>query len=159
MATRKKAVKKKVAKKVIKKAPVKKTPAKKKPAPSKFYTFRQNNSFGKFDYDAKKGISVYVIVEANSIEDANTRAENIGLYFDGRGDCPCCGNRWSEQYDYSGKDDSTPVPSIYDEEVKPDETFPGPKKGEKFGPIKWTSKKQFDGFIHYKNGTIAGFWR
>lgn len=123
-----------------------------------FYTFRQNNSFGTFEYDETRGIAVNVIVEANSAEDANVRAEAIGLYFDGAGDCPCCGNRWHEQYTFQSEDPGTEVPSVYEDEVKPGETFPGPKEGERFGPIKWASDKQFEGFIHYKDGSIAGFW-
>ena len=63
-----------------------------------FYTYRQNNSGGGFVIDKKRGISVYVIIEADSTREADARAEQIGLYFDGYGDCPCCGNRWSEFY-------------------------------------------------------------
>lgn len=155
MATRKKVVKKKV----VKKKATKKKVVKKKPAASKFYAFRQNNSFGKFDYHEDRGISVNVIVEADNTDDANDRAERIGLYFDGGGDCPCCGNRWSEQYEYNGKDGSTPYPAVYEEEVKPGERYPFPADGEAYGPIKWTSEQQYDGFIHYKNGKIAGFWK
>ncbi|MFE4367966.1 MULTISPECIES: DUF7296 family protein [unclassified Streptomyces] len=58
-----------------------------------FYEFHQNNSGGGFDYDEDNGISVYVIIEAGSADVANARAEKIGLYFDGEGDCPCCGDR------------------------------------------------------------------
>lgn len=61
-----------------------------------FYAFRQNNSGGGFDYEPVTGIAVNVIIEATSAEDANERAEVIGLYFDGYGDCECCGNRWHE---------------------------------------------------------------
>lgn len=78
-------------------------------APSKFYTFSQNNSGGHFNEDATKGIAAYVIVEAFNAEQANALAEVIGLYFDGAGDCECCGYRWSETDDY----DAYPVPSIY----------------------------------------------
>lgn len=60
-----------------------------------FYTFYQNTSGG-----YNKGHD-YVIVEADSADDANARAqEYAGVYFygtiDGR-DCKCCGNRWFEQ--------------------------------------------------------------
>ena len=64
-----------------------------------FYEFIQNNSGGTFIYDEQKGISYSVIVEADSENDAITRAEQIGLYFDGKGDCPCCGNYcWYRRY-------------------------------------------------------------
>lgn len=151
MATRKKVTKKKVTKKKVPKKPATK---KKTVASTKFYHFRQNNSYGRFDYDEKRGISVNVIVEAVNADDANLRAERIGLYFGGDGDCPCCGNRWSEQYEYRGKDNSTEFPSVYGDKVAPGEAFP---KNE--NAFRWTSDKQFDGFIHYKNGTIAGFWK
>ena len=56
-----------------------------------FYVYRQNNSGGSFRPPA-----VDVIVEAPSAAEADTIAEGVGIYFDGAGDCPCCGNRWSE---------------------------------------------------------------
>jgi hypothetical protein len=80
-----------------------------------FYTYNQNNSFGTFDVN--EDVTYYVIVEADSVEDANRRAEGVGIYFDGcsRGrDCPCCGDRWSEAWD---GDDATPEPMIYGEPV------------------------------------------
>lgn len=64
-----------------------------------FYCFHQNNSGGVFDQDDV--LDVKVIVEAASILEANSRAEEIGIYFDGRGDCECCGNRWSEVWEYT----------------------------------------------------------
>jgi hypothetical protein len=64
---------------------------------TKFWHFRQNNSGGLFDIDDSRGIGVDVWIEAASLEDAERRAEQIGLYFngvqDGR-DCDCCGDRW-----------------------------------------------------------------
>lgn len=77
-----------------------------------FYTYNQNNSGGSFSLDEVAGITHYVIVEAYSADDANERAENIGLYFDGDGDCPCCGDRWYSQW--SDKD-GDPEPMIYGE--------------------------------------------
>lgn len=76
----------------------------------RFYTYSQNNSGGSFIINEERGITEYVIVEAHSHDDANGRAESIGLYFDGYGDCECCGNRWSEQYSY---DSGTEIPEIY----------------------------------------------
>lgn len=60
-----------------------------------YYAFRQNNSGGSFDYSDT--ITEWVIIQAYSPEDANLRAESIGIYFDGVDldrDCPCCGDRW-----------------------------------------------------------------
>jgi hypothetical protein len=82
---------------------------------TKFYTFNQNNSGGRFHYDFFEGIGRYVIVEAIDQDHANQRAQKIGLYFDSSSDCSCCGGRWSEQW---GDDEGTPEPTIYDEPVE-----------------------------------------
>lgn len=102
-----------------------------------FYTFVQNNSGGWFHRDSPRGISRYVIVEANTPREANERAVKIGLYFDGvydEIDCECCGDRWLMVDHYDAKD----VPSIYNdpigETVKDD----------------WTN----GAYIHYLDGTV-----
>jgi hypothetical protein len=64
-----------------------------------YYRFKQSNSGGAFD--TEQGYSVFV--EAASPEAANTRAETVGIYFDGVSsgmDCSCCGDRWSETDEY-----------------------------------------------------------
>ncbi len=78
---------------------------------TKFFTFDQNNSGGSFVRDSQRGICEYVIIEAINSDDANSRAENIGLYFNGcedDRDCPCCGDRW-----YANSDKGEDVPSLY----------------------------------------------
>ena len=82
-----------------------------------FYTYNQNNSGGLFDYDEKRGIGQYVIVEADTPEEADSRAEEIGLYFDGSGDCECCGPRWSPVANYWNSDEGTEEPMIWDSVV------------------------------------------
>lgn len=77
---------------------------------TRFFTFSQNNSGGSFDTDKERGITHFVIIEATDADDANRRAERIGLYFDGEGDCPCCGNRW---YDAGFDEAGDKVPTIY----------------------------------------------
>ena len=65
-----------------------------------FYTFTQNNSGGSFITD--EAIAHYVIIEADSADEANSIAESKGIYFNGceiGEDCPCCGDRWYAQYD------------------------------------------------------------
>lgn len=77
-----------------------------------FYSFNQNNSGGSFVLDKKAGITHFVIIEAKSVEDANQRAEAIGLYFDGCNDgrdCDCCGDRWSS----ASKWNESVKPKIY----------------------------------------------
>ena len=71
---------------------------------AKFYTFRQNNSGGRFKQNNE--VDIKVVIEANNAEHANKRAEEIGIYFDGcsKGiDCPCCGDRWYEVYEIDGR--------------------------------------------------------
>ena len=83
---------------------------------TKFYEFIQNNSGGSFVNSEKDGICEYVIIEALNANDANNRAEDIGLYFDGCDngrDCPCCGDRWYKVDESDGED----KPSIYGESV------------------------------------------
>lgn len=63
-----------------------------------WYHYRQNNSGGYWHSPA-----IEVIIEADNAAKANAIAQSHGLYFDGDGDCPCCGNRWSEAY---GKPDA-----------------------------------------------------
>lgn len=79
---------------------------------SKFYEYNQNNSGGSFTLDETRGITHYVIVEAYDSDHADRLAEDIGLYFDGDGDCPCCGDRWSSSWG-----DGTDTPTIYGEDV------------------------------------------
>lgn len=109
-----------------------------------FFEFIQNNSGGTFSFNSERGISHWVIIEAHSADEANRKAESIGLYFDGRGDCSCCGNRW---YEARGKGDA--VPSVYGE----------PAKEIKFGP--WSRRRKWmggpEGFIHYADGRIESF--
>lgn len=102
----------------------------------KFFTFSQNNSGGSFDFLPNRGISHYVIVEARDSDEANDRAERIGLYFDGcesGADCECCGDRWSRAWATEGKD----VPMVYADEV-----------AESTGDVA-------DIYIHYADGRIV----
>jgi hypothetical protein len=75
-----------------------------------FYCFRQNNSGGSFVVDEDSGLTHFVIIEAGSADEANSKAEDIGIYFDGEYDCPCCGDRWYPASDYEGE----ALPSVYD---------------------------------------------
>lgn len=107
-----------------------------------FYTYNQNNSGGRFVFNSNKGISHYVIVEADSVEEADRIAEGIGLYFDGEGDCPCCGDRW-----YSPYGEGSVNPEVYGEPItKP---FGTGLSG------KWIDGPE--GYVHYKDGTVMGF--
>jgi hypothetical protein len=113
-----------------------------------FWTFNQDNSGGGFDYDPERGISHFVIVEAPDSKAANKRAEAIGLYFDGQGDCPCCGNRWSEIYEWEKGDE---VPSIWGKSIVDAKNY---KQLNDFG--KWIDG--FEVFVHYADGKVQGFF-
>ena len=112
----------------------------------KWFTYDQNNSGGTFHYDEARGISTKVLIEAHSASEANRIAEGIGLYFDGDGDCSCCGDRWYSKWDSA---EGTDEPMIYGVPVAgyvPD-----------FFNRKWMDEGQFEYFTHYLDGTIVGY--
>lgn len=83
---------------------------------TKFYEFSQNNTGGSFIFDEKKGICSHVVIEAKNANEANERAKEIGLYFDGvdKGeDCECCGDRWYE----ADESDGYETPTIYGDDL------------------------------------------
>ena len=116
----------------------------------KYYTFDQNNSGGVFDFDAEKGISIKVIVQARDPKEANYLATRIGLYFNGEGDCECCGTRWSEQYSWNGNDDGTDTPMIYGDTAIEDWI-----QGSYF--TRWMGPDQPEVFVHKFDGTFTGY--
>lgn len=104
---------------------------------SNFYTYYQNNTGGDFEINKQHGICEIVIIEANSHTEANSIANNIGLYFDGceNGiDCNCCGDRWYEV----GERDAEKTPLIY---------------GKSVFDYKQSMFKNYC-YIHYLNGEI-----
>ena len=61
---------------------------------TKFYSFEQNNSGGFYAVDDT--VAEVVVFEADSPDDANSRAEEKGLFdYDF---CECCGERFSRQW-------------------------------------------------------------
>lgn len=109
-----------------------------------FYNFDQNDPFGNFDLDSVFAMSM--IVEADSADDANSRAMAIGIYFDGvtKGkDCPCCGDRWN----MVDQDDATPRPVWRDMNVK------SMSKTPRFHDDYVACR------VFYKDGTIKNFYR
>ncbi|MGW0929577.1 DUF7296 family protein [Streptomyces sp. NPDC002644] len=107
-----------------------------------FYTYNQNNSGGGFTVDYADGIGHFVIIEADSADDANEMAREIGLYFDGVSndiDCECCGDRW-----YEARNTGDGVPTLYGEPVEEssvvtDRTY-------------WNTV-----FVHYADGNVKWF--
>jgi hypothetical protein len=75
----------------------------------KYYCFRQRKSGGSFVVNDK--VSYTVIIQAKNSDDANNKAEEIGIYFNGcytGYDCSCCGDRWSTAWE-----EGTKKPRIY----------------------------------------------
>lgn len=69
---------------------------------SMFYCYRQHNS-GKH-WVINENVTINVIIEANSTEDADNKAKKLGIYFNGVNqgvDCSCCGDRWDDSEGYS----------------------------------------------------------
>ena len=85
-----------------------------------FYTYAQNNSGG--IYSSNKKLAQYVIIESANAYTANQYAEDLGIYFDGDGDCTCCGQRWES---FNPSDSGTFYPEIHETIVdytfKPDQ--------------------------------------
>lgn len=105
---------------------------------TKFYTFIQTNSGGRYYLDENLGC--FVIIEAIDHNDANARAEKIGVEFnDG---CSCCGHRWDRMSSYD-EGDATDEPMISDKPVR--EAL----------QERWF--RDYNVIIHYCDGTRAEF--
>ena len=111
-----------------------------------YFTFRQNNSFGRFDFSQDDGITVFVVIQANDASDANVTAITKGLYFDGCDsgtDCSCCGDRWDRVDD----SEATDSPMVYGEPV------------ETHVPIRFGSRipEGRDIAVHHADGRVEWF--
>ncbi len=111
-----------------------------------FYTYEQN----------KRGVSIvnehikhYVIIEAASAKEADEKAENVGIYFDGVDkeiDYPWRGDRWSRAEDPSFGSKGTKKPEIYGRSI-----------------IRFFSERinnndlSEDVIIYHKNGKVESF--
>ena len=85
------------------------------------YGFHQNNSGGHFIFDSEVGYEVFI--EASSADEANDRAKEIGIYFDGcddHRDCACCGDRWHRQY---ADDDVATLYNHIELELNPENSY------------------------------------
>lgn len=112
-----------------------------------FYHFDQNNSGGSFSFDGNEGITHHVVIEADNASDANTIAEEIGIYFNGCStglDCDCCGDRWYEVQERHGEE----FPHIYGTSAQ--ETI----NSKYFRPWMEPGKEVC---VHYKDGRKGWF--
>lgn len=81
-----------------------------------FYLYHQNNSGGSFG-----GPAIYVVVEADTPQEANTIAEANGVYFNGVNngrDCECCGDRWYSMWEGDTEPDGYHVVATEEEVVE-----------------------------------------
>lgn len=109
-----------------------------------FYEYDQNNSGGSFIVN--DDVTYNVIIEADSAKEANAKAEEVGLYFNGIADdgpdCPCCGDRWSRAW----SDDGEETPMIYDTPVEEYSEY-------------WATGSEPWAHVYYKDGTKRSFAR
>jgi hypothetical protein len=110
-----------------------------------FFEYSQKNPGGAFDVDHKRGISRIVIIEADSADEANRKAEGIGLYFDEEDGCSTCGERWYEVSDR----DAESVPCHYGEPIQ-DVIWDGTHD------YKWI-RGGAEAYVHFKDGLIRGY--
>lgn len=119
-----------------------------------FFTYNQNNSGGGFDVDEERGISHFVIIEADDAIQADDRAQEIGLYFDGvdsGADCGCCGDRWYEAWLHDGK----PVPTVYDIPIQ-DVVFTDKWSDEPNHVTRWI-KSAPEAYVHFADGKVQAY--
>jgi hypothetical protein len=79
----------------------------------KVYEWSQNNSGGVFDTDDQ--LCHRVVIEAETLDEAEEKAFSLGIYYDGveRGyDCDCCGDRWVRPW--VGDEDFDDKESLFD---------------------------------------------
>lgn len=120
-----------------------------------FYTYRQNLSGGRFDFFPERGISHLVVIEADSAEAADAKAEGLGIYFQGTQadiDCDCCGDRWYPAGLWVLIDPATDEPMFDGYAI--DFTAPYPKRSPL--TIKWIDGPE--GYCHYADGTVVPFY-
>lgn len=79
---------------------------------AKYYHYRQNNSGGSFT-----GPAINVYIEADTPEEADAIAIQNGLYFDGEGDCSCCGDRWYSTSEHNAEDNPDTEPSDWQKKM------------------------------------------
>lgn len=111
-----------------------------------FWTYDQNNSGGYFHVDPKAGVSMYVIIEAATADQANAKAADLGMT--NAGSCSCCGQRWNWMEE--GWDQPDLKPLVYD--MPPEEFVEESKRdlfmGDEGGPMI---------YVHYANGRVEGY--
>lgn len=114
---------------------------------SKWYEFTQNNTGGSFDVDDE--ICHRLFIEADSESEAEEKAFDMGVYYDGcfnGSDCSCCGDRW-----YSPDEVEFPI-DWGNEKIKTPEQY-AQKLADQYG---WTKP---DARIFYKAGRVVEIFK
>jgi hypothetical protein len=78
---------------------------------TKFFRIHQNNSGGRWLFDAVAGVDVNIVIEAENAEQAESKFDDIRTAY-GRGFdsyCECCGERWWSRWD---ENDATDQPVV-----------------------------------------------
>ena len=103
-----------------------------------FYQFNQNYIGRIYMRDERLGIGPLIIVEGDTVDAINKKAEQVGIYFDGRkkGIDPL-DNRW---YRMMRNKDGYDEPHVYDVHI------------DKIPSAEWVGYD--DVFIHYADGTM-----
>jgi hypothetical protein len=101
-----------------------------------FYHYDQNNSGGSFVVN--DNVTYNVIIEADSADEADERAKEIGIYFDDDYDidCECCGTRWDSAWPDVGEE----TPMVYDKPVEDVDEY-------------WAKDGEPMAYVYYKDGT------
>lgn len=114
----------------------------------RWYEYTQNNSGGGFE--VTENLAHRLFIEAEGGEEADLKAQRLGVYFDGCDegvDCPCCGDRW-----YHGQEVKYPLDygdGLVFNSVESHAQFLADRYG-------WTSP---DAYIHYANGKSSAIYK
>lgn len=107
-----------------------------------FYCYGQNNSGGVFEIT--NDVTLNVVIEADSPDQADAKAEEIGIYFDGCElgiDCPCCGDRWSPMYDNGEETHEAFLPAEDSADC-----------------LAWTEEGEPHTIVYFANGTVKRYF-
>jgi hypothetical protein len=125
-----------------------------------FFEYNQNNSGGVFHFDDR--VTSKVIIEAANAKEADEKAEDIGIYFDGVSagrDCSCCGSRWHRAWDDEG-DKELHIYGAKPEEliVQGDTVLVPPDKegGKPWETYKWR-KGGPEVYVYFADGRQVGY--
>lgn len=119
----------------------------------KFFTYSQTKG-DTYKFDAKRGISRFVIIEAGNATDADWRARQIGMW-PGSYDVECYGPRWTPAVDaaeYGYPDIAVRQPTVRGTVVQPGAERPTDI------PRAWPRAERPHVFIHYADGSQAAAW-